>query len=151
MRKTQSSTFVFALAYVVFVAGVFLALGGAAYAADENPTAADDQYSSPIVEVTVTPPAAPTDKPPTETSPTDKAPTDKGPTVTGPSVTPSETAPEADVNVSGPFLPPEAETQVVDVAQTLPSTGLSLLATALLGGALVALGLALRRRERRNG
>src|SRR5918996_962483 len=85
MLKTRSSTLVFGLAYVVLVVGVFLALGGAAYAADENPTSASDQYGS----------------------------------------------------------------KVEDVAQALPTTGLSLLATALIGGALLAVGVALRRRERR--
>jgi hypothetical protein len=37
----------------------------------------------------------------------------------------------------------------VEAAETLPFTGISLLATALLGTALLALGLILRRRERR--
>lgn len=100
MLKTRSSTLVFALAYVVFVAGVFLALGGAAYAADENPSSATDQY---VKDVVVNVPSEPTD--------------------TG--------------------------SQVADVAQTLPNTGLSLLATAVIGGALIALGVALRRREHR--
>ena len=46
MSKTRSSTLVFALAYVVFVLGVFLALGGAAYAADGNPSSASAQYEN---------------------------------------------------------------------------------------------------------
>jgi LPXTG-motif cell wall-anchored protein len=101
--KTRSSTLVFALAYVVFVVGVFLALGGAAYAADDNPSSASDQYGSKVEDVAVT----------------------------------------------GPFIPPATETEVADVAQALPNTGLSLLATAVIGGVLLALGVALRRRERR--
>ena len=37
----------------------------------------------------------------------------------------------------------------VSTAKTLPFTGISLLATVLIGSALLALGLVLRRRERR--
>jgi LPXTG-motif cell wall-anchored protein len=102
MPKTRSSTLVFALAYVVFVAGVFLALGGAAYAADENPSSASDQYNV-VKNVVVNTPSEPTD--------------------TG--------------------------TAVADVAQALPNTGLSLVAVAVIGGALLAFGVALRRREHR--
>jgi LPXTG-motif cell wall-anchored protein len=97
MRNLRSSTFVFALAYGALVAGVFLALGGAAYAA--NPSSASDQYGSKVEDVAV--------------------------------ATPTE--PASTVSV---------------VSEALPNTGLSLLATALVGGALVAAGIALRRRER---
>jgi LPXTG-motif cell wall-anchored protein len=103
MRRVGLSTIVFALVYVVFVVGVFLALGGAAYAQD-TPTSASDQYDSKVEVVAVTSPSGPTD--------------------TG--------------------------VEVADVADALPNTGLSLLATALIGGALLALGIALRRRERRS-
>ena len=105
MLKTRSSTLVFALAYVVFVLGVFLALGGAAYAADENPSSASAQYEN--------------------------------------------AADVKDVVVNAPSDPTDTGTAVADAAQTLPNTGLSLLATAVLGGALVALGIAIRRREHR--
>lgn len=43
MGKLRWSNVVFALAYVILVAGVFLALGGSAYAAN-SPTSAGDQY-----------------------------------------------------------------------------------------------------------
>jgi LPXTG-motif cell wall-anchored protein len=102
MAKTRSSTLVFALAYIAFVAGVFFALGGAAYAAEENPSSASDQYN--VVK---------------------------------------------DVVVNAPADPTDTGTAVADVAQALPNTGLSLLATAVIGGALIALGVALRRREHR--
>jgi LPXTG-motif cell wall-anchored protein len=87
---------VFGLVYVVFVVGVFLALGGAAYAQE---TPAEVQYGSQAEDI---------------------APGFQGP---------------SDVGVAG-------------AGQDLPSTGLSLLATALIGGVLLALGIVLRRRER---
>jgi len=113
MLKNRSSTLVFALAYVVFVTGVFLALGGAAYAQD-CPTSAENQYcseESQTVNVSVTGPSGPT-------------------ATSGPSG-PSDTAGTAGV-----------------LGEALPNTGLSLLATALIGGALLVGGIALRRRER---
>jgi LPXTG-motif cell wall-anchored protein len=116
MLKNRSSTLVFALAYVVFVTGVFLALGGAAYAQD-CPTSAENQYcseESQAVNVSVTGPSGPT-------------------ATSGPSAPsgPSDTAGTAGV-----------------LGEALPNTGLSLLATALIGGALLVGGIALRRRER---
>jgi LPXTG-motif cell wall-anchored protein len=160
MLKTRSSTLVFALAYFVFVVGVFLALGGAAYAADE-PTAAEDQYNTPPTTVVVTPPTTTTQTttPPT-TTPSVPQETPSVPQETQPDVV--ETVPEEEEQ-PGTFLPPVAEGEREEVAvsrpadeesivaQALPNTGLSLLATAVIGGVLVALGVALRRRERRNG
>src|SRR5688572_16954833 len=102
MPKNRSSSLVFALAYVVFVQGGVLALGGSAVAADENPSSASDEYEI-VKDVVLNEPAEPTD--------------------TG--------------------------TAVADVAQALPNTGPSLLATGVIGGALLAFGVALRRREHR--
>jgi LPXTG-motif cell wall-anchored protein len=105
MRRFRSSTIVFGLVYVVFVVGVFLALGGAAYA-QENP--AEDEYISQTEDADVT--------------------GAQGPSGGG------DVGDVADVAGAG---------------QDLPSTGLSLLVTAVIGAALLALGIALRRRERR--
>jgi len=100
---TQVSRLAFAAAFAVFVIGLFVALGGTAYAADGSPTSANDQYDTKVVNV---------------------------------------------------FQPPaagdETQSDVESVAPALPNTGLSLLGIALLGGALIAVGVALRRRERKN-
>jgi LPXTG-motif cell wall-anchored protein len=44
MGKSRSSAFVFAAAYIALIVGLFLALGGAAYADTCSDTAAADQY-----------------------------------------------------------------------------------------------------------
>lgn len=97
MGRSRGSSVAFATAYVVLVLGLFLALGGAAYA-QSSPTSAGDQYGSQV----------------------------------------------AGVQVSA-----TTETQTAGADESLPNTGLSLLGVAVVGGALVATGVALRRRERR--
>lgn len=51
MGKRRSSAFVFAAAYIVMVVGLFLALGGAAYA--QSPSSAGDQYGTKVKGVKV--------------------------------------------------------------------------------------------------
>jgi len=99
MGRGRSSTIVFGAAYIVLVLGLFLALGGAAYAANTAPTSATDQYGTKVAGVKVSATAG------------------------------KDTASPA--------------------AAALPNTGLSLLGVVAIGGGLVAVGVALRRRERR--
>jgi LPXTG-motif cell wall-anchored protein len=103
MGKARPSAFVFAAAYIALVVGLFLALGGAAYA--QSP--ATDQYGDKIKGVQV-----------------------------------SATA-------GGDAGSDVVESQALPQSQALPNTGLSLLGVVAIGGALVAGGLLLRRREQR--
>ena len=101
--RASSSSLAFAAAFVVLVVGLFLALGGAAYA---QQTPAEDEYEDDDIANVFTPPTA-----------NDRA-------------------------AGG-----EDESGVL--AETLPFSGLSLLGTALLGAALITVGVLLRRRERK--
>ena len=51
MGKSRSSAFVFAAAYIALIVGLFLALGGAAYA--QSPSSATDQYDTKVKGVKV--------------------------------------------------------------------------------------------------
>ena len=51
MGNARSSAIVFAAAYIVLIVGLFLALGGAAYA--QSPSSATDQYGTKVKGVKV--------------------------------------------------------------------------------------------------
>ena len=51
MGKSRSSAYVFAVAYIAIVVGLFLALGGTAYA--QSPSSASDQYGTKVKGVKV--------------------------------------------------------------------------------------------------
>ena len=51
MGKSRTSAFVFAAAYIALIVGLFLALGGAAYA--QSPSSATDQYGTKVEGVKV--------------------------------------------------------------------------------------------------
>jgi hypothetical protein len=53
MSKIRGSRVAFAAAYLALVVGLFVALGGAAYA-QESPSSATDQYSTQVAGVSVT-------------------------------------------------------------------------------------------------
>ena len=55
MGKSRPSAFLFAAAYIALIVGLFLALGGPAYAA-QSPSSATDQYGTKVegVEVSAT-------------------------------------------------------------------------------------------------
>ena len=101
MGRSRPSAIAFAAAYIAMIVGLFLALGGAAYA--KSPTSAGDQYGTKVEGVQVS--------------------------ATAGGKTASAAAAES---------------------QALPNTGLSLVGAVAIGGALVAAGVALRRRERRS-
>ena len=53
MGKARPSAFVFAVAYIALVVGLFLALGGAAYAQSPSSSSAADQYGDKVAGVQV--------------------------------------------------------------------------------------------------
>jgi LPXTG-motif cell wall-anchored protein len=116
MGRNRSSTVAFAAAYIVLVLGLFVALGGAAYAASSASPASNQECDE-------------------SNSASDQYCDDNDTKVAG-------------VKVSATAGGDTTSAAAADAA-ALPNTGLSLVGVVAVGGALVAAGVALRRRERR--
>ncbi len=129
MGKLRWSNLVFALAYIVLVVGLFLALGGSAYAAHPLTSAADQYVCPDDSEV--------------------ENPEDCDSVPTGPLLPPTESEPEGP-QVSGEQASTTSSGQASGTgAAALPNTGLSLAGVVIVGLGLAGAGVALRRRERR--
>ena len=127
-RRTAWSRLAFAAAASTFILGVFASVGGFGYVASgasATYSVAKQVVVKHKVAVHVDRSSAASQYSPTNTTPPQN-------NVAGVSTQQSSGA------VAG-----------VSTAKTLPFTGISLLATVLIGSALLALGLVLRRRERR--
>ena len=116
----RSSRLVFASAFAVIVLGALASFGGAGYAASGANQAAAAVKSAIVQKTSAGDEYG------------DKAAVQPAPVVKGVAVTQTKSA-----------------TKPVTSSGTLPFTGLSLIGTLALGGALVGVGIALRRRESR--
>lgn len=129
---TRGSRLAFAAALSALMAGIFISFGGLSYAASAGSGAVHAIKKVSTSQKLVVHRSSADDQYPTES------------TKTMPLLPPKQKPPAASQGTS-----PSTETKTQQ-SGTLPFTGLSLLGTALVSGMLLALGLYLRRRERRS-
>lgn len=139
-RVGRGSRLAFAGATSVVMIGVFISFGGLSYAASQSASAVQVLKKVTSAQKVVVHHSSADDQYPTQTD--SLLPPKQTPPPSGSS---SQTPPP-----SGPSsgTSPATTTHVAQ-ASTLPFTGLSLVGTALVSALLLALGIVLRRRERR--